>query len=185
MRHLYTDQNKTTKYTELKLGARNTESVHEYEDVGQCTDSEDGKRSVDKSHVTTMFSHKTEDEDGYLIPSISANCEQHIKYIADDYECVCQNYTFKNHTPAVKDEKREARMGKIWGINARDESSMTDIDGYVVPTIITSQEKRESNKDRDGYMYLLPTGSRNTGGNTRVEVDRHGYCPDNLYDYVN
>ena len=181
-----TDQNKTTKYTTLNLGARNTEDVHEYEDVGQCTDSEDGKRSIDKSHVTTMFPHKTEDEDGYLIPSISANCEKHNKYIAEDYECVFQNYTFKNHIPAVKDEKREARMGKIWGINARDESSMSDIDGYVVPTF-TGQEKRELNKDRDGYMYLLPTGSRNTGGNTRIElhVDGHGYCPDNFYDSVN
>ena len=130
-----------------------------------------------------MFSHKTEDEDGYLIPSISATCEKHNRYIAEDYECVSQNYTFKNHIPAVKDEKREARMGKIWGINARDESSMTDIDGYVVPTI-AGQEKRESNKDRDGYMYLLPTMSRITRGNARVEVDPHVFCPDNLYDSV-
>ena len=130
------------------------ESVHVCEDVGQCTDGEDGKRSIDKSHYTTMFSHK--DEDGDLVPSISVNFETHNKYIAEGYEYVFQNHKFKNHIPAVKEENREGRMavvemGKKWDRNARDESSVTDIDGYVVPAF-TGQEKRESNKDRDGYM---------------------------------
>ena len=55
------------------------EGVHEYEDVsheGRCTYGEKGKRSHDESHINIMLSHKGEDIDGYLIPSICANCEK-------------------------------------------------------------------------------------------------------------
>ena len=88
-----------------------------------------------------------EDDDGYLVPDMEINAGRD----GDGYLVpICREFC------------------------ERDMSSVTDLDGYVVPTF-TGQEKRELNKDRDGYMYLLPNVSRNTGGNARNEEAGHGY----------
>ena len=99
-----------------------------------------------------------EDDDGYVVPDMEINSDR------DE-----EGYL----VPFCREH------------GERDMPSMTDIDGYVVPTFFTGQEKKESNKDRDGYMYLLPTMSINTGENTRYEVAGHGYCLDNFYESVN
>ena len=101
---------------------------------------------------------KEEDDDGYVVPDMEINADRDGGgYLVPICRELCE----------------------------KDMPCQTDIAGYVVPTF-TSQEKRESNKDRDGYMYLLPTGSRNIGGNARIEVAGHGsYCLDNFYESVN